>query len=198
MKLPVTYEYEDAMPLEVVPPNILFGKEQGAAVAALTPRERLAVWLTGRDNKRFAMNIANRMWAKFMGRGVAEPLHNIEPRKAYNRELLEVLAEEMLVLDFDLKAFAWVIVNTKAYNRLASRTKSGGADPYYFPGPVLVHDRRAGWFMMTLILGDPNQFCLESGDEINGLMNGRPELFIGGDFSPASTNTTSSVLSTSS
>ena len=173
MKLPATYEYEDAMPLEVVPPNILFGKEQGAAVAALTPRERLAVWLTGRDNKRFAMNIANRMWAKFMGRGVAEPLHNIEPRKAYNRELLEVLAEEMLVLDFDLKAFAWVIVNTKAYNRLASRTKSGGADPYYFPGPILrrMTAEQVWDSMMTLILGDPNQFRLESGDEINGLMN---------------------------
>jgi hypothetical protein len=173
MKLPATYEYEDAMPLEVVPPNILFGKEQGTAVAALTPRERLAAWLTGRDNKRFAMNIANRMWAKYMGRGVAEPLHNIEPRKAYNRELLEVLAEEMLVLDFDLKAFAWVIVNTKAYNRLASRTKSGEADPYYFQGPILrrMTAEQVWDSMMTLVLGDPNQFRLESGGELNDLMD---------------------------
>ncbi|MDF1714191.1 MAG: DUF1553 domain-containing protein, partial [Akkermansiaceae bacterium] len=173
MRLPATYEYDDAMPQEVVPPRVLFGKEQGAAVAALTPRERLAAWLTSRDNKKFAMNIANRMWAKFMGRGVSEPLHNINPRKAYNPELLKVLAEEMLVLDFDLKAFAWVIVNTKAYNQLATRTKSSEADPYYFQGPILrrMTAEQVWDSMMTLMLGDPNQFRLESGEEVNELMN---------------------------
>jgi len=173
MRLPATYQYDDAMPQEVVPPRILFGKEQGAAVAALTPRERLAAWLTSRDNKKFAMNIANRMWAKFMGRGVSEPLHNINPRKAYNPELLKVLAEEMLVLDFDLKAFAWVIVNTKAYNQLATRTKSSEADPYYFQGPILrrMTAEQVWDSMMTLMLGDPNQFRLESGEEVNEVMN---------------------------
>ena len=173
MRLPATYEYDDAMPQEVVPPRVLFGKEQGAAVAALTPRERLAAWLTSRDNKKFAMNIANRMWAKFMGRGVSEPLYNINPRKAYNPELLKVLAEEMLVLDFDLKAFAWVIVNTKAYNQLATRTKSSEADPYYFQGPILrrMTAEQVWDSMMTLMLGDPNQFRLESGEEVNELMN---------------------------
>ena len=173
MRLPATYEYEDAVPNEVVPPRVLFGKEHGAAVAALTSRERLAAWLTSRNNKRFAMNIANRMWAKYMGRGVAEPLHNIEPRKAYNPELLKVLAEEMLVLDFDLKAFSWVIVNTKAYNRLASRTKSSEAGPYYFSGPILrrMTAEQVWDSMMTLMLGDPNQFKLESGEEFNDLLN---------------------------
>ncbi|MDB4736073.1 DUF1549 domain-containing protein, partial [Akkermansiaceae bacterium] len=173
MRLPATYEYDDAVPNEVVPPRVLFGKEQGAAVAALTSRERLAAWLTSRNNKRFAMNIANRMWAKYMGRGVSEPLYNIDPRKAYNPELLKVLAEEMLVLDFDLKAFSWVIVNTKAYNRLASRTKSAEAEPYHFPGPILrrMTAEQVWDSMMTLMLGDPNQFQLESGEEFNELID---------------------------
>jgi hypothetical protein len=173
MRLPATYEYDDASPNEVVPPRVLFGKEQGAAVAALTSRERLAAWLTSRNNKRFAMNIANRMWAKYMGRGVSEPLYNIDPRKAYNPELLKVLAEEMLVLDFDLKAFSWVIVNTKAYNRLASRTKSSEADPYYFQGPILrrMTAEQVWDSVMTLMLGDPNQFQLKSGEEFNELLN---------------------------
>ncbi len=173
MRLPATYEYEDAAPLEVVPPRVLFGQERGAAVAALTSQERLAAWLTSRENKKFAMNIANRMWAKFLGRGVAEPLYNIDPRKAYNPELLRVLTEEMLVLDFDLKAFAWAIVNTKAYNRLASRTKSSEADPYYFQGPILrrMTAEQVWDSMMTLVLGDPNQFRLESGETFNELID---------------------------
>lgn len=173
MRLPATYEYSDASPNQVVKPRVIFGEEQGAAVVALTSRERLAAWLTSRDNERFAMNIANRMWAKYLGRGVAEPLHNINPRKAHNPELLQVLAEEMLVLDFDLKAFSWVIVNTKAYNRLASRTKSSEAEPYYFPGPILrrMTAEQVWDSMMTLVLGDPNQFRLESGEEVNEILD---------------------------
>lgn len=173
MRLPDNYQYDDAYPREEVEPAVLYGKESGAAAAALTPRERLAAWLTARENEQFAMNIANRMWARFMGRGVSEPLHNIDPRRCDNPELLKVLAEEMLTLDFDLKAFSWAIVNTKAYNRLATRTKVPVNEPYFFPGPILrrMSAEQVWDSLITLMVDDPMQFRLESGESYNRLVN---------------------------
>lgn len=173
MRLPDNYQYDDAFPREEVQPGVLFGEETGRAAAALTPRERLAVWLTGRKNERFAMNIANRMWARYLGRGAVEPLHAIEPRKANNPELIKVLTEEMLTLDFDLKAFAWAIVNTKAYNRVATRTKVLVTKPYYFNGPLLrrMSSEQVWDSLITLMVDDPNEFRLKSGEDYNGLIN---------------------------
>lgn len=173
MRLPDTYEYDDARPREEVQPNVLFGEESGQVAAALTPRERLAVWLTSRDNERFAMNIANRMWAHYMGRGAIEPLYDIEPKKSFNPELLKVLTEEVLTLDFDLKAFSWAIVNTKAYNRLATRKKIPVNEPYYFTGPVLrrMTAEQVWDSLITLMVDDPMQFRLDSGESYNRLIN---------------------------
>ena len=173
MRLPDNYEYDDAFPREVVQPQVLFGEESNQVAAALNPRERLAVWMTSRKNKRFAMNIANRMWAHYMGRGAVEPLHDIEPKKSFTPELLKVLTEEMLTLDFDLKAFSWAIVNTKAYNRLATRKKVAVTDPYFFTGPILrrMTAEQVWDSLMTLMLEDPMQFRLESGESYNRLIN---------------------------
>lgn len=173
MRLPDNYQYDDAFPRDAVEPQVLFGNESDEFAAALTPRERLAVWMTSRKNERFAMNIANRMWAHYMGRGAAEPLHDIEPKKSFNPELLKVLTEEMLTLDFDLKAFSWVIVNTKAYNRLSTRTKIPINEPYYFTGPILrrMSAEQVWDSLITLMVDDPMQFRLESGEAFNELIN---------------------------
>ena len=119
------------------------------------------------------MNIANRMWARYMGRGAAEPIHNIDPEKTLNADLLKVLTEEMIALQFDLKAFAWAIVNTKAYNRLATRKEVNVTEPYYFPGPLLrrMSSEQVWDSLMTLMVEDPNQFRLDSGERYNQLIN---------------------------
>jgi len=185
MRLPDNYQYEDGFPRDKVDPWILFGKENGTEAAALNPRQRLAVWLTSSKNERFAMNIANRMWARYMGRGAAEPIHNIDPEKTLNADLLKVLTEEMIALKFDLKAFAWAIVNTKAYNRLATRKEVNVTDPYYFPGPLLrrMSSEQVWDSLMTLMVEDSNQFRLDSGERYNQLINssqspGAPKDFV--------------------
>jgi hypothetical protein len=185
MRLPSNYQYEDGFPRDKVKPWGLFGKENGTAAAALNPRQRLAVWLTSAKNERFAMNIANRMWTRYMGRGAVEPLHDINPKDTLNADLLKVLTEEMVALDFDLKAFAWSIVNTKAYNRLATRRKVNVTEPYYFPGPLLrrMNSEQVWDSLITLMVEDPNQFRLDSGDRYNRLINasqspGSPKQFV--------------------
>ncbi len=185
MRLPDNYQYEDGFPRDKVAPWVIFGKETGTAAAALNPRQRLAVWLTSSKNERFAMNIANRMWSRYMGRGAIEPLHDINPENTLNADLLKVLAEEMVTLNFDLKAFAWAVVNTKAYNRLATRKKVNVTEPYYFPGPLLrrMSSEQVWDSLITLMVEEPNQFRLDSGDRYNRLINasqspGSPKEFV--------------------
>jgi len=91
----------------------------------------------------------------------------------------------MVALDFDLKAFAWSIVNTKAYNRLATRRKVNVTEPYYFPGPLLrrMNSEQVWDSLITLMVEDPNQFRLDSGDRYNRLINasqspGSPKQFV--------------------
>ena len=185
MRLPDNYQYEDGFPRDKVAPWVIFGKETGTAAAALNPRQRLAVWLTSSKNERFAMNIANRMWSRYMGRGAIEPLHDINPENTLNADLLKVLGEEMVTLNFDLKAFAWAVVNTKAYNRLATRKKVNVTEPYYFPGPLLrrMSSEQVWDSLITLMVEEPNQFRLDSGDRYNRLINasqspGSPKEFV--------------------
>ena len=185
MRLPDNYQYEDGFPRDKVAPWVIFGKETGTAAAALNPRQRLAVWLTSAKNERFAMNIANRMWSRYMGRGAIEPLHDINPENTLNADLLKVLGEEMVTLNFDLKAFAWAVVNTKAYNRLATRKKVNVTEPYYFPGPLLrrMSSEQVWDSLITLMVEEPNQFRLDSGDRYNRLINasqspGSPKEFV--------------------
>src|SRR5690606_21247633 len=40
-------------------------------------RATLAEWLTARDNPWFAANLANRVWARFFGRGLVEPVDDV-------------------------------------------------------------------------------------------------------------------------
>lgn len=84
-----------------------------------------------------------------------------------------MLAEEFVNLDFDLKAFTWVIVNTKAYNRLASRTKTALNEPYYFSGPAL---RRMSaeqiWdSLVTLMVDEPLRYRSGPGKEFQRIVN---------------------------
>ena len=77
------------------------------------------------------------MWARYLGRGVAEPLHNVELEKASDPILLKTLSEVMVALEFDLRAFSWVVLHSKAYNRMGSRVQLEERKPYHFPGPLL-------------------------------------------------------------
>ena len=44
-------------------------------------RDRLAALVTAPQNERFAQVIANRIWARFMGRGIVEPVEDWEKGK---------------------------------------------------------------------------------------------------------------------
>jgi hypothetical protein len=102
------------------------------------PRLVFAKWMTSPDNPRFAMTIANRMWKLMFGVGVKEPINDLDdPNDSNNPVLLGHLANEMVRLKFDLRAFMRLLCNTQTYQREAITKQVTPGEPYYFPGPIL-------------------------------------------------------------
>ena len=137
LKLPHDYQYDDAEPLSVVSPKVLWDGVPATAATA-NGREKFAAWVVAHDNRQFARTIANRMWRKLMGVGIVEPVDDFrEENPASAPALLEHLTDEMLRLKFDLREFVRIIVSTDAYQRRAVVHDPTAAAPFRFTGPAL-------------------------------------------------------------
>jgi hypothetical protein len=80
-------------------------------------REELAFRITSPQNPRFAKVMVNRLWARYFGRGLVEPVDDWETTQPTQPELLEWLARELAVHDYDAKHIARLIFNSQAYQR---------------------------------------------------------------------------------
>lgn len=173
ISLPDTYHYADGSPGDVIMPLVPFGDDPEFVKGKNSPREQYARWLTSPQNPRFAMNLANRMWERFFGRGVAVPLHNMDVEAAENPALLKVLEEEMIAVGFDLKTFVKILANTKTYGRISSPEKITDADEYYFPGPALrrMSAEQVWDSLITLMVENPLRFRKGDGSYYNETVN---------------------------
>ena len=136
LRLPHDYQYDDK-PRSIVKPATILGKAVTIAKGQ-SPREAMADWMVAPDNPRFAKSVANRLWAKAMGRGLMEPIDDIQDTtKSSIPAVTKFLTEELVRLDFDMKEFMRIIYNTRTWQRQATPTDVNLAEPYYFPGPVL-------------------------------------------------------------
>lgn len=91
-------------------------------------RAQLAGQLTDAANVPFRRNIANRLWAHMMGRGIVHPLDMDHPGNPPSHpELLDLLAEEIGTMKFDMRAFVRELALSAAYQR-SSELPSGVAD----------------------------------------------------------------------
>ncbi len=82
-------------------------------------REKLAALVTDPRNDRFAKVIVNRLWKRYLGWGLVEPVDDWEGVKPSHPELLDFLGRELVTHDYDLKHVARVILNSHAYQRVA-------------------------------------------------------------------------------
>lgn len=109
--------------LETITPAVPYQNELVSADG--TRRERLAGWVTSRDNKAFARTAANRAWAILFGRPLVEPVDSI-PHKDVP-EPLEILAEDFIAHNFDFQRLLVTIASTQAF-RLDSRSPGSSAE----------------------------------------------------------------------
>ncbi len=79
-------------------------------------RGKLAKWMTSAKNPWFAKNLANRVWAHFMGRGLVEPVDDVRlTNPPTNPALLEALAQHLIKNKFDLHSLIRVITSSQTY-----------------------------------------------------------------------------------
>ena len=95
----------------------------------------LADWLTSRDNPWFAQNLANRVWARFFGRGLVEPVDDVRVSNPPSHpELHRRLGEKLVAADFDLRALIREICASTTYQ--AGAYPEGAADGASFASCV--------------------------------------------------------------
>jgi cytochrome c553 len=96
---------------------------------------QLATLLVEPGNGRLSRTIVNRLWARFMGRGLVEPVDDMD-QPAWNPDLLDWLATDLVAHRYDLKRTMAVILTSSAYRRAA--VDDGGDDgPYVFRSPAV-------------------------------------------------------------
>jgi hypothetical protein len=111
-------------------------------------RAQLAKTITSEDNGFFSRTIINRIWAKFMGRGLVEPLDVIE-NEPWNADLLDWLANDFIDHGYNVKHTMKLILTSRAYRLPAQDSPLDSDEPYVFSGPQ-VKRMSAEMFLDTL------------------------------------------------
>jgi hypothetical protein len=140
LKLPHDYQYPNAKPKQQVEPMIpaSFSKDGKIAKEGQSPVEAYAQWMTSKDNPRFTLVVANRLWKKLFGMGVIDPVDELtDSTVPSNPQLMEFLEKTMKDADYDMKSFLRILLNTSSYQREAYTADVEMGVPYHFPGPLL-------------------------------------------------------------
>ena len=114
-----------------IPPRFLGGTAYKGTL--LKKREALAQWMTDKSNPYFSRAIVNRVWKHFMGRAFVEPIDGFgEENLPTNPELLDWLAEDLIIYDYDLQHLMRTILNSETYQRTSQTNKSNKDDEIYY------------------------------------------------------------------
>lgn len=110
----------------VIPPHPLGGEP---VAEGRERREALAEWMTAPDNPWFARNLANRLWAHLLGRGLVEPVDDQRlTNPPTNPELLDALAEHLVQSGFDARALIRLICLSETYRRSSTPNETNQRD----------------------------------------------------------------------
>src|SRR5262249_17275863 len=96
--------------------------------------QRLAEIMTGPRNGRLSRTIVNRLWARLFGRGLVEPVDDME-QPAWNPALLDWLAEDLVANGYDLKKTLERILTSRVYQWPAVNLEERTSQNYVFRGP---------------------------------------------------------------
>ncbi|HYE31907.1 MAG TPA: DUF1549 domain-containing protein [Methylomirabilota bacterium] len=87
-------------------------------------------------NARLTRTIVNRFWARFLGRGLVEPLDDME-QPAWNQDLLDWLAADFQEHGYDLRHLIARILTSEAYQRPAVGETEQAQKDFVFHGPLV-------------------------------------------------------------
>src|SRR6266850_213537 len=113
-------------PLEMVQCDKPTGKKAGLKflypeLGAIDPHsdkptrlKQLAGIITKRDDGRLTRTFVNRIWQRLIGRGLVEPVDEME-KSAWNQDLLDWLAEDFAAHDYDGRHLMEMMLTSRAY-----------------------------------------------------------------------------------
>ena len=97
---------------------------------------RLAELLTSPANGRLPRTIVNRFWARLFGRGLVEPVDDME-QAAWNPDVLDWLAKDLIDHQYNLRHTLEVLVTSRAYQMPALGTDESAVKEFVFRGPLV-------------------------------------------------------------
>jgi hypothetical protein len=137
IKLPVDFAESDGNPGDIVTAKAIFtpkptGEPKGSS------RKVFADWITSKDNPRFTTMISNRIWKQIFGAGLIEPIDSMmDDTVASNQPLMKYLERLMVSIDYDLREFQRILLNTKLFQRESKKQDYKMLEEYNFEGPIL-------------------------------------------------------------
>ena len=100
-------------------------------------REILAEWVTAPDNPYFARAVVNRVWARFFGVGLIEPVDDLDGAAGSELSgLLDELAGQFRAHGYNLKFLIRVLTATRAYNLSSVANPAESTTPMFASMPV--------------------------------------------------------------
>jgi hypothetical protein len=180
IELPSDYQYRDGEPGEMIGAKTPFGKTVRISEKSdkAEGRKELAEWVTTKTGEQFASVAANRMWKRVMGRGVYEPVDEYkETKELHHPELMSTLINLMVELDYDLRAFQKVLLNTKTFQFVPNPqpSKVPGGDDFHGRQLTRLSAEQLWDSLITLASGDPDKIPRRSLDD-RIYVSGKPVL----------------------
>lgn len=124
-------EYNHPVHGRPMKPKFLGGAEPD--VAGKDRRAVLANWLASPENPYFAKNLANIVWAHFLGRGIIDEVDDVRiSNPASNQELLDELGKRFTNYRYDFKKLVRDICTSHTYQRSTQPNPSNEGDTRNF------------------------------------------------------------------
>ena len=116
--------------------RVMAPKFLGGAAPDLTGKDRrqaMSQWLASAENPYFATNLANMVWAHFLGKGIVDEVDDVRvSNPASNQELLDELGRKFTEYKYDFKKMVRDICNSRAYQRATTTNPSNELDTRNF------------------------------------------------------------------
>ena len=120
IKLPRDFAADDGEPGDTVYAQAIFTPKPVFDPKAPDVKSRLvfADWITSEDNPRFPTMIANRLWKHVFGAALIEPIDTMmDDTLPSNPKLMKYLERVLVSVDYDMKEYFRIILNTKMFQR---------------------------------------------------------------------------------
>ena len=97
---------------------------------------QLAKAITSPEDGRLSRTMVNRLWAQMLGRGLVEPVDDMD-QPAWQADLLDWLASDLAEHHFDLKRTLGVICTSRAYQMRWVGAPAPAQSGFVFQGPIV-------------------------------------------------------------